>query len=100
MELTLYFISVRVVVRHKDQRNARSFRLSLYLSTCLLVCITVFLAIQAFFGEQTWILNAHYPGGSAMYVADHATVWYHVLGLATSVVLNLISGGLLVRSSI
>ncbi|TBU44171.1 hypothetical protein BD309DRAFT_1000670 [Dichomitus squalens] len=95
VELVLYAVSTSIMLNNKDERNTRSYRLFLLLSTGLLLMITVYVAVQALFGEEMWIIHADYPGGSAAYQADHAAVWYETLGSVASVALNLISDGLL-----
>ena len=77
----------------------RSDKLYMAFSTALLVLITIYLSTEAIFGQEMWIVHADYPGGSASYQADHAAVWYQTLGTVASVVLNLMSDGLLVRST-
>ena len=57
---------------------------------------TVYIAVQAVFGEEMWITHVGYLGGSGQYLADNAAVWYQTLGSAASIVLNLMSNGLLV----
>ena len=61
--------------------------------------ITIYVAVQAIFGEEMWILNVDYPGGSEAYFVDHVSVWYQTLGTTASVVLNFLSDGFLVRLS-
>ncbi|KAL1943549.1 hypothetical protein VTO73DRAFT_3994 [Trametes versicolor] len=95
IELMLYCASTMIILRNEDPRNARSFRLFLYLSTSLLLLITVYVVVQIIFGEEMWITHANYPGGSAAYLADNAAVWYQTFGSAASIVLNLMSDGLL-----
>ena len=78
--------------------QAASIRAILFLSTGLLCMITVYLFAQNFFGEEMWIINAGYLGGSGEYYADHAAVWYQTMGSASSVVMNWMSDGYLVRN--
>ncbi|KAH9850996.1 hypothetical protein C2E23DRAFT_733876 [Lenzites betulinus] len=99
IELMLYVASTTIILRNEDPRNARSFRLFLYLSTGLLLMITIYVAVQAVFGQEMWVVHADYPGGSAAYLADNAAVWYQTLGSAASIVLNLMSDGLLLYRS-
>lgn len=96
VELVLYFASVTIILTWRERTN-RDGRLFLYFSTGLLLMITIYVAVQAVFGQEMWIVHADYPGGSAVYLADNAAVWYQTLGSAASVVLNLMSDGLLVR---
>ncbi|KAI0710890.1 hypothetical protein C8Q76DRAFT_75058 [Earliella scabrosa] len=93
-ELLLYFASVSIILNGKD-RSRRDNRLFLCFSTGLLAMITIYVAVQAVFGQEMWILHKDYPGGSAAYLADNAAVWYQTMGSAASVVLNLMSDGLL-----
>ena len=94
--MLLYFASVSIILNGKD-RSRRDNRLFLCFSTGLLAMITIYVAVQAVFGQEMWILHKDYPGGSAAYLADNAAVWYQTMGSAASVVLNLMSDGLLVR---
>ncbi len=94
----LYFASVGLIMQNRRGTGGkRSDRLFLSLSTGLLAMITIYVAVQSVFGEEMWIVNADYPGGSGQYLADNAAVWYQTLGSAASIVLNLMSDGLLVR---
>ncbi|KAH9895908.1 hypothetical protein C8Q73DRAFT_644177 [Cubamyces lactineus] len=98
VELVLYFASVWLILngRERGSGGKRSDKLFLFFSTGLLVMITVYVAVQAVFGEEMWIVHADYPGGNGQYLADNAAVWYQTLGSAASVVLNLMSDGLLI----
>ncbi|KAI0631476.1 hypothetical protein C8Q77DRAFT_138885 [Trametes polyzona] len=97
VELVLYFASVGLILQgRRREESKRSDRLFLFLSTGLLLMITIYVAVQSVFGEEMWIVHADYPGGSAQYLADNAAVWYQTLGSAASVVLNLMSDGLLI----
>ena len=80
--------------------HATSIRATLFLSTGLLCMITIYLFAQNFFGEEMWIINAGYLGGSGVYYADHAAVWYQTMGSASSVVMNWMSDGYLVRTGL
>ncbi|KAJ2973934.1 hypothetical protein NUW54_g11974 [Trametes sanguinea] len=96
VELVLYFASVWLILQARGRTSKRSDRLFLFFSTGLLLMITIYVAVQAVFGQEMWIVNANYPGGSAQYLADNAAIWYETLGSAASVVLNLMSDGLLI----
>ncbi|KAI0354407.1 hypothetical protein OH77DRAFT_498891 [Trametes cingulata] len=97
VELVLYFASIWLILQgRRGQQSKRSDKQFLFFSTGLLVMITIYVAVQSVFGEEMWIVNANYPGGSAQYLADNAAVWYQTLGSAASIVLNLMSDGLLI----
>ncbi|KAI1793756.1 hypothetical protein LXA43DRAFT_875206, partial [Ganoderma leucocontextum] len=95
VEVVFYFATATLILRNKDDRNRRSYRLFFYWSTGILVMITIYVAVQAIFGQEMWIENADYPGGSAAYFVDHAAVWYQTLGTTASVFLNILSDGFL-----
>ncbi|KAI0652797.1 hypothetical protein C8Q70DRAFT_914352 [Cubamyces menziesii] len=93
--LVLYFLIIRTVLdpKHKGPRSDRFF---VFFSTALLCLNTVFFATDTVFGEEMWIVHADYPGGQDAYLGDNASVWYQTLGTAASIVLNLLSDGLLI----
>ena len=88
---------VKTIV-HGIQRGRSRAKDGLFfaLSTFLLVMITIFLIVQAIFGEEMWIVNEGYPGGSAQYFADHSAVWYQTFGSAAGVAINAVSDAVLV----
>ena len=98
MELVLYFMTVRVISSRK-RKHAPTDKYFLMFSTVLLLLNTVFVATEAVFGEEMWIVNANYPRGMDAYLDDFASVWYQTFGTAASIVLNLCSDGLLVSAS-
>ncbi|KAI0327474.1 hypothetical protein GY45DRAFT_1338797 [Cubamyces sp. BRFM 1775] len=93
--LVLYFMIIRTMLdpKHKGPRSDRFF---VFFSTALLCLNTVFFATDTVFGEEMWIVHADYPGGQDAYLEDNASVWYQTLGTAASIVLNLLSDGLLI----
>lgn len=96
--MALYFATLAIMHQNRggDTRVKGSNKRLLILSTGLLIMITIFLIVQAIFGEQMWITNENYPGGTAGYFADHSAIWYETLGSAAGVVLSLMSDGFLV----
>lgn len=105
VELVLYFATITLIRRDRARdrtvgvrEHKRSNLVFLWLSNGLLSMITIYLIVQAFFGEEMWITYENYPGGTAMYFADHASVWYETLGSAAGVVLSLMSDGFLVSA--
>ncbi|KAH9934013.1 uncharacterized protein BXZ73DRAFT_100853 [Epithele typhae] len=95
MELVLYFMTVRVVLDRKH-KHAPSDKWFLIFSTACLCLNTVFVATEAVFGEEMWIVNADYPGGMDAYLNDFASVWYQTFGTAASITLNLLADGLMI----
>ncbi|KAH9850938.1 hypothetical protein C2E23DRAFT_267740 [Lenzites betulinus] len=96
VELVLYFATVWLIWHNRTEGRKRSNNLFLFFSTGLLLMITIYVAVQSVFGEEMWIVNADYPGGNGQYLADNAAVWYQTFGSAASIVLNLMSDGLLI----
>ncbi|PIL34477.1 hypothetical protein GSI_03254 [Ganoderma sinense ZZ0214-1] len=107
VELILYFFTVKYIMDARMRRRQQkgkgdatkepaSIRAILYLSTGLLCMITIYLFAQNFFGEEMWIINEGYTGGSGQYYASHAAVWYQTMGSASSVVMNWMSDAYLI----
>ena len=94
----MYFLTARTVYKRRNKRIP-SDKWFLLFSTALLLLNTVFVATEAVFGEEMWITNADYPGGMDAYLGDFANVWYQTFGTAASIVLNLLSDGLLVSAA-
>ncbi|KAH9934018.1 uncharacterized protein BXZ73DRAFT_45880 [Epithele typhae] len=97
--LCLYYLTIRFAlrgVRHTDRRYGSSHRLFVLLSTFLLVMITAWVSIQAIFGQEMWVINENYPGGTAQYFNNHVSVWYETMGSVISVLSSAITDGFLV----
>ena len=93
-----YFMSMRLILKRRRAEHWRqNDKLLLMLNIGLILMITIYLMAQNFFGEEMWVINEGYPGGSGQYYADHAAVWYQTMGSAASVVLSLMSDAFLVR---
>ena len=95
VELVLYVQTMQALLR-RDSKHPRTNRFFAIFSTVLLFLITIFVAVQAVFGEEMWIVNADFEGGSAAYLETHASVWYQTWGTAASIALQLMSDALLV----
>ncbi|KAI8977824.1 hypothetical protein BD414DRAFT_156735 [Trametes punicea] len=94
VELTVYILTIQEITRRRKPNSKDKF-LVLF-STVLLLLNTVFVATEAVFGEEMWIVNADYPGGQDAYLEDFASVWYQTFGTAASIVLNLCSDALMI----
>ena len=95
IELVFYVKTVQALLR-ADRKNARTNRFFVIFSTALFFLITIFVAVQAVFGQEMWIVNAGFEGGSAAYLAAYASVWYQTMGTTASIMLQLMSDALLV----
>ncbi|KAI0821783.1 hypothetical protein BC628DRAFT_1464255 [Trametes gibbosa] len=98
VELVLYFMTVRAMFnpKHRQMHSRGSDKFFVFFSTALLCLNTIFVATEAVFGQEMWVVHADYPGGQDAYLDDFAAVWYQTLGTAASIVLNLLSDGLLI----
>ena len=93
-----YLMSARLILKsRRGKQQGQSNKWLLVLNTGLIVMITIYFIAQNFFGQEMWIINEGYQGGSGQYYADHAAVWYQTMGSAASVILCLISDAFLVR---
>jgi len=95
IEITLYFNTMKVLWRKKE-KDPRATRFYMIYSTASFFLITIFLVVNAMFGQEMWIINADFPGGSAAYFATHAAVWYETMGTTAAVILQLMSDGVLI----
>lgn len=57
----------------------------------MLFCVTVWVATQAMFGQEMWILQANYPGGGDAYWNNNIAVWYVDWGTTSVIVLQLMN---------
>ncbi|KIJ65817.1 hypothetical protein HYDPIDRAFT_27050 [Hydnomerulius pinastri MD-312] len=95
IEITLYYNTMSILWRKKE-KDARATRFYMAFSTAAFLLVTIFVAVEAVFGQEMWIVNANFPGGSAAYLATYASVWYQTMGTAASVILQLMSDGVLI----
>ena len=95
IELVLYVKTIQALL-HADKSHARANRFFFIFSTVILFLITIFVAVQSVFGEEMWIVNADFEGGSAAYFATYASVWYQTMGTTASIMLQLMTDGFLV----
>ncbi|OBZ73320.1 hypothetical protein A0H81_06835 [Grifola frondosa] len=94
VELVLYCMTMQILLQDTKRTTSRTF--FMFFSTVLLFLITIYMSTEAVFGEEMWIVNADYPGGSAAWFAANASVWYQTMGTTASVILNLFSDALLI----
>ncbi|KAI0055119.1 hypothetical protein BV25DRAFT_1816067 [Artomyces pyxidatus] len=95
VELMLMKFTIDQVILLGPRRTRRDWLLVAF-STANLVLVTIYVAVQSFFGEHMWIIDVGYPGGQAGYMQDNAAVWYQTMGTAASIGMNLLSDGLLI----
>ncbi|KAI0059007.1 hypothetical protein BV25DRAFT_1809843 [Artomyces pyxidatus] len=95
VQLVLFKLTVDQLV-HLGSRRTRCDHLLIAFSSANLFLITIYVAVQSFFGQHMWIIDVRYPGGQAGYMEDNAAVWYQTMGTAASIGMNLLSDGLLI----
>ncbi|KAH9943874.1 hypothetical protein B0H21DRAFT_747375 [Amylocystis lapponica] len=95
VELMLYFQTMRILYRNR-RRLGRTDQAFALFSTATLILITVYEATEAVFGQETWIVNANFPGGPAAYQAVYDSAWYQTMGSTATVMLDLLTDGLLI----
>jgi len=93
VELVLYFQTVSLLLRGGRSKMTRSDKFFIGFSTALLILVTIYMATEAVFGEEMWIVNANIPGGPAAYFEANAAIWYQTWGTTASVALNWLADG-------
>ncbi|KAH9837914.1 uncharacterized protein C8Q71DRAFT_568452 [Rhodofomes roseus] len=96
IELVIYGASMRVLYQRKSQHRNRVDIFFMVFSTVLLLCCTINLAANCVFGEEWWIVNQNYPGGSEQWFADNAAVWYQTWASAANVLVQILADALLI----
>ena len=99
----LYFLTLRTVLSRKHRGEPKMTRRDTFFvaySTMLLCCTSIFVATEAAFGQEMWVVHADYPGGQDAYLGDFVNVWYQTLGTAASIFQNFLSDALLVSPTI
>ncbi|KAH9915533.1 uncharacterized protein B0H18DRAFT_885862 [Fomitopsis serialis] len=95
IELVIYGASMKVLFRRKQQQN-KTDTFFMVFSTVLLLCCTINLAANCVFGEEWWIVNQNYPGGSEQWFAENAAVWYQTWASAANILVQLLADALLI----
>lgn len=96
VELVLYFNTMQAYL-DKQSEHRPSDKFYMIFSTIILLLITIFVATQLLLGQETWIINAGYPGGTLAYFVAHLSVWYQTMGSVASILLQLMTDGLLIH---
>ena len=94
----LCFLTVEAMTRKQRAHRVRSDSLFMAFNAVSLLLITIYVATEAIFGQEMWIVHADYPGGQDAFLRDHASVWYQTLGTSACIVLNLLSDALMVSA--
>jgi len=92
MELVIYGVSMRALFRRKTRHRSKKDVFFVVFSTILLLCCTINLASDCFFGEEWWIVN----GGSEQWFANNVSAWYQTWASAVNVLVQLLADGFLI----
>ena len=77
--LVLYFKSIRVLMSHGGA-SKKSNVFYAFFSSMMVFLVTVWVATQAIFGEQMWLLNVGFQGGSRYVLQGKHLRLVHRLG--------------------
>ncbi|KAN0082561.1 hypothetical protein V8E55_008356 [Tylopilus felleus] len=95
IELLLYFKTIHILLSSRGVHKKANLVYVLF-SSVMLFLITVWIGAQALFGEEMWLLNSDFPGGSGAYWAKNISVWYMDWGTTAGVLLQLMTDGLMI----
>ncbi|KAH9947882.1 hypothetical protein B0H21DRAFT_306544 [Amylocystis lapponica] len=95
VEVVLYILTLQALYKRRS-RDGLSDNFLIWFSTASLILITIYEAVEAVFGQEMWVVNADYPGGQAAYMATYASVWYQTMGSTATVILELMTDGLMI----
>ncbi|KAH9943780.1 hypothetical protein B0H21DRAFT_478830 [Amylocystis lapponica] len=95
VELMLYFQTIRELHKTREHKQ-RLDKFFAVFSTVMLALVTIHEATKAVFGQETWIVNATYPGGPAAYETRYNSAWYQMMGWMAAVLLDVLTNGLLI----
>ncbi|KIJ62281.1 hypothetical protein HYDPIDRAFT_94771, partial [Hydnomerulius pinastri MD-312] len=95
VELVLYFKSMHILLYHRGKRRKSDF-FYMFFSSMMLFCVTVWVATQAIFGQEMWLLDRNYPGGPSEYWANYISAWYMDFGMTAVILLQLMTDGIMI----
>ena len=95
VELLLYFKTIRILLSNRGARKKSNIFYALF-SSMMVFSISVWVATQALFGQQMWLLESDFPGGSDAYWSANIWIWYMDWGTTAVILLQLMTDGLMV----
>lgn len=94
--LVLYSKSIHVLMSHGGA-SKKSNVFYAFFSSMMVFLVTVWVATQAIFGEQMWLLNAGFRGGGPdAYYKENISDWYIGWETTAAIVLQLMTDALIV----
>ncbi|KAG9311428.1 hypothetical protein JVU11DRAFT_8541 [Chiua virens] len=95
IELLLYFETMRILLTTR-RTSKKSSVFYLVFNNVILVLVTIWVATQALFGEEIWILDARYPGNPDQYWDARSSTCYMDCGTTAAVLLQLMTDALMI----
>lgn len=95
VELVLYIKTMQLLLGRGTKRKKSDIFYACF-SSMMCFLITIWVATQALFGEEMWIVHRTYQGGPSEYWADHISAWYMDFGTTAVITLQLMTDGLMV----
>jgi hypothetical protein len=96
VELLLYFKTIHILLSNRGGARKKSNIFYALFSSMMMLSITVWVATQALFGQQMWLLESDFPGGPDAYWSANIWVWYMDWGTTSVIILQLMTDGLMV----
>jgi len=96
VELLLYFKTIHILLSNRGGARKKSNIFYALFSSMMMLSITVWVATQALFGQQMWLLESDFPGGPDAYWSANIWVWYMDWGTTSVIILQLMTDGLMI----
>ena len=96
IELLLYFKTIRILLTSRGACK-KSYAFYAFFSSMMVFLVTVWVATQAIFGEQMWLIDPNFPGGPDAYWKTNISDWYMDWGTTAVITLQLMTDALMVR---
>ncbi|KAI9457870.1 hypothetical protein HD554DRAFT_2042253 [Boletus coccyginus] len=95
IELILYFKTIRILLSNRGSHKNTNLFFALF-STMMVFSITIWVASQAIFDENMWLLNSDFPGGPYAYWKTMLSVWYMTWSTVEVIILQLTTDALMI----
>ncbi|KAF8549278.1 hypothetical protein OG21DRAFT_1421588 [Imleria badia] len=96
IELFLYFETIRILLRSGGTHKKSNLFYALF-SSMMVFLTTIWIATQAIFGQNMWLLDADFPGGPDAYWQAKIGIWYMDWATMTVIVLQLMTDALMIH---
>ncbi|KAF8130301.1 hypothetical protein EV363DRAFT_1450697 [Boletus edulis] len=96
IELLLYVKTLRLLLRDRGTDKKDNLFYAVF-SSVMMLLITVWIATQAVFGENMWVLEYGFPGGPFVYWSTNIGVWYMTSAMIAVIILQLMTDALMIH---